>query len=90
MYFVECTFKHEEVLHLAFNAERSFSLSYNLLICQKLMEALVYLLGNIFIMPPTLKKWGTYWFWLVCVCVYVCVCIWHRDIGLKLYVWIPH
>ena len=45
---------------------------------------------NIF-MPPTLKKWGTYWFRLVhryvclcvcaCVCVYVCmyVCIHVRD-----------
>ena len=24
-------------------------------------------------MPPTLKKWGTYWFRLVRVCVFVCV-----------------
>ena len=31
------------------------------------------------IMPPTLKKWGTYWFLLVrmymYVCMYVCVCV---------------
>ena len=40
------------------------------------------------IMPPTLKKWGTYWFRLVHVCV--CVRMGHRDIVLKLYVWIPH
>ena len=39
-------------------------------------------------MPPTLKKWGTYWFWLVSVCV--CVRIGHRDIVFKLHVWIPH
>ena len=47
----------------------------------------------ILIMPPTLKKWGTYWFRLVrmCVCVCVCVCIHVRDIVLKLHVWIiPH
>ena len=35
------------------------------------------LVSNIFInsiiMPPTLKKWGTYWFRLVRVCVCVCV-----------------
>ena len=49
-----------------------------------------------FFMPPTLKKWGTYWFRLVrmcvciCVCVCVCVCIHFRDIVLKLHVWIPH
>ena len=36
----------------------------------------------IFIMPPTLKKWGTYEFRLVRVCI--------RDIVLKLHVWIPH
>ena len=45
-------------------------------------------------MPPTLKKWGTYWFRLVrmCVCVCVCVfvCIFVRDNVLKLHVWIPH
>ena len=44
-------------------------------------------------MPPTLKKWGTYWFRLVrvCVCVsVVCVCVCVQDIGLKLHVWIPH
>ena len=43
-------------------------------------------------MPPTLKKWGTYWFRLVrmCVCVCVFVCIHVRDIVLKLHVWIPH
>ena len=46
------------------------------------------------IMPPTLKKWGTYWFRLVrmcvCVCVCVCVCIHVRDIVWKLHVLIPH
>ena len=42
------------------------------------------------IMPPTLKKWGTYWFRLVRVYVCVCVCMGHRDIGLKLHVWIIH
>ena len=26
-------------------------------------------------MPPTLKKWGTYWFGLVCVCVCMYVCV---------------
>ena len=45
-------------------------------------------------MPPTLKKWGTYWFRLVrmyvCMYVCVCVCIHVRDIVLKLHVWIPH
>ena len=44
-------------------------------------------------MPPTLKKWGTYWFRLVrvCVCgVYSCACMGHRDIVLKLHVWIPN
>ena len=41
-------------------------------------------------MPPTLKKWGTYWFRLVrmYVCMYVCIHV--RDIVLKLHVWIPH
>ena len=29
----------------------------------------------ILFMPPTLKKWGTYWFRLVPVCVCVCVCV---------------
>ena len=41
-------------------------------------------------MPPTLKKWGTYWFRLVRMCVCVFVCIHVRDIVLKLHVWIPH
>ena len=41
-------------------------------------------------MPPTLKKWGTYWFWLVRVCVCLYVCMGHGDIVLKLHVWIPH
>ena len=40
----------------------------------------------IFIMPPTLKKWGAYWFRLV----RVFVCIHVRDIVLKLHVWIPN
>ena len=39
-----------------------------------------------FFMPPTLKKWGTYWFRLVRM--YVCIHV--RDIVLKLHVWIPH
>ena len=42
------------------------------------------------IMPPTLKKWGTYWFRLVRECVCLCACSGHRDIVLKLHVWIPH
>ena len=42
------------------------------------------------ILPPTLKKWGTYWFRLVrmYVCTYVRIHV--RDIVLKLHVWIPH
>ena len=46
---------------------------------------------RVFVMPPTLKKWGgAYWFWLVrmYVCTYVCIHV--RDIVLKLHVWIPH
>ena len=39
-------------------------------------------------MPPTLKKWRTYWFRLVRVCV--CACMGYRDIVLNLHVWIPH
>ena len=48
----------------------------------------------LFVMPPTLKKWGAYWFRLVrmyvrtYVCMYVCIHV--RDIVLKLHVWIPH
>ena len=38
------------------------------------------------IMPPTLKKCGTYWFPLVRM--YVCIHV--RDIVLNLHVWIPH
>ena len=41
------------------------------------------------IMPPTLKKWGTYWFRLVRVYVCMYICIHVRDIILKL-VQIPH
>ena len=37
-------------------------------------------------MPPTLKKWGTYWFRLVRM--YACIHV--QDIVLKLHVWIPH
>ena len=37
-------------------------------------------------MPPTLKKWGTYWFRLVRM--YVCIHV--QDIVLKFHVWIPH
>ena len=41
--------------------------------------------------PPTLKKWGTYGFGLsLCVCVWVGGGGGHRDIVLKLHVWIPH
>ena len=45
---------------------------------------------SVIFMPPTLKKRGTYWFRLVRVCVCVCACMGHRDIVLKLHVWIPH
>ena len=43
---------------------------------------------EIIFMPPTLKKWGTYWFRLVRM--RVCVCVYVRDIVLKVHVWIPH
>ena len=33
-------------------------------------------------MPPTLKKWGTYWFRLVHMCVCVCVCM--RVCGIEI------
>ena len=46
--------------------------------------------ANFIFMPPTLKKWGIYWFQLVRVCVCMCVCMGHGDIVLKLHVWIPH
>ena len=46
--------------------------------------------GVYIFMPPTLKKWWTYWFWLVRMRVCLCVCIHVRDIVLKLHVWIPH
>ena len=52
------------------------------------INRLKVLQGHLFpylFMPPTLKKWGTYWFRLVrvcvcvsvclCLCVYVCVCV---------------
>ena len=32
-------------------------------------------------MPPTLKKWGTYWFRLVRVCVCVCVYVFMFEIS---------
>ena len=48
-------------------------------------------------MPPTLKKWGTYWFRLVRMYGMVwygmvrCGAVrYGRDIVLKLHVWIPH
>ena len=41
-------------------------------------------------MPPTLKKWGTYWFRLVRMYVRMYVRIHVQDIVLKLHVWIPH
>ena len=49
-----------------------------------------YIACSDLVMPPTLKKWGTYWFRLVClyVCMYVRIHV--RDIVLKLHVWIPH
>ena len=40
------------------------------------------------VMPSTLKKWGTYWLRLVRVCQRGGGG--HRDIVLKLHVWIPH
>ena len=45
---------------------------------------------SLFSMPPTLKKWGTYWFRLVRMYVRMYVGIHVRDIVLKLHVWIPH
>ena len=36
-------------------------------------------------MPPTLKKWGTYWFRLVRMCVFM-----FEISSSKLHVWIPH
>ena len=41
-------------------------------------------------MPPTLKKWGAYWFGLVCACVCASVC--SKKIQarvLKFHIWIP-
>ena len=32
-------------------------------------------MSHFIFMPPTLKKWGTYWFRLVRMCVCVCVCV---------------
>ena len=51
---IENTFRHEEVPYLAFNEERPFFASkehknYNLWTCQKVTEALIYLLDNIYI-----------------------------------------
>ena len=51
---MECTFKFEEVLYFAFNAEWALFTSgeqkkYNLWTCQKVIEALVNLLYNIHI-----------------------------------------
>ena len=43
----------------------------NALPCRKLGQCQ----PRFIIMPPTLKKWGTYWFRLVRVCVCVCVCV---------------
>ena len=51
---IEHTFKREEVLYLACNAERAFFTAekyknYSLWSCQKVTDALVYLLDNIYI-----------------------------------------
>ena len=51
---IEDTFRHEEVLYIACNEERAFFASeehkkYNLWTCQKVTEALVYLLDDIYI-----------------------------------------
>ena len=46
-------------------------------------------------MPPTLKKWGAYYFRLVRVCVCVCVCVSPSVQNkiqarvLKFHIWIP-
>ena len=59
-------------------------------ICESYSSDSVLYHRTAFIMPPTLKKWGTYCFRLVRVCVCVCACMGYRDIVLKLHVWIPH
>ena len=51
---IENTFRHEEVLYLACNEERAFFASdehkkYDLWSCQKVTDALIYLLDNILI-----------------------------------------
>ena len=51
---IEYTFRREEVLYLACNEERAFFSSeerkkYNLWSCQKVTDALIYLLDNIYI-----------------------------------------
>ena len=51
---IENTFRGEEVLYLACNEERAFFASeghkrYDLWTCQKVTDALIYLLGNIYI-----------------------------------------
>ena len=51
---IENTFRREEVLYLACNEERAFFASevhkkYDLWTCQKVTDALIYLLDNIYI-----------------------------------------
>ena len=59
---IEHTFKREEVLYLACNAERAFFTAekekyknYSLWTCQKVTDALVYLLDNIYILDLALN-----------------------------------
>ena len=35
----------------------------------------IIVIGRHVVMPPTLKKWGTYWFRLVRMYVCVCACV---------------
>ena len=45
-------------------------------------------------MPPTVKKWGAYWFCLVYSCVRVSVCPFKKNLNkarnLKFHIRIPH
>ena len=62
---IEHTFSREKALYLVCNDQRDFFTSdeyknYNLWSCQKVCEALVYVLDNIFIMPRHQKVAGYY------------------------------
>ena len=48
-----------------------------------LVDALNYTKHLYVVMPPTLKKWGTYWFRLVrmYVCMYVCMYVFMFEIS---------